>query len=140
MTWYKSWAICKTSILEKSNLPQNPICQIVWLFLFTGYLQLLIFWQSSRERLSERIERNIKSQKQGLSLPSFHDCQWSCKKGKIVMAPILLAGITTSDQSSCQFGCQFGNIKMIGKPFIYNTCAILIRSWILTTKLPLLNY
>ena len=61
-----------------------------------------------RDCISERIERKIKTQKQGLSLPSFHDCQWSCKKGKIVMAPILLAGITTSDQSSCQFGCQFG--------------------------------
>ena len=46
------------------------------------------------------------------------------REGKIVMAPILLAGITTSDQSSCQFGCQFGNKKMIGKTLFYGTSAI----------------
>ena len=73
----KSWAICKTSILEWQNWPKTPIlpsCQNVPNGYFGSYLLLcLAFGRSqfsvvsfSHNRKSERIERKFKTQNPNL--------------------------------------------------------------------------
>ena len=62
MSRAKSWANCRTSIIEWWNWPKHQFCQMVIFAVLYCFAQLLAVVNFSRERKSERIERKFKTQ------------------------------------------------------------------------------